>query len=103
MSSEADFLPRHGLDDESLVRLFSWSEEEFLKRTEGSAIRRTGYVGWLRNIAVALGNVNLQQTADPRAVTNALEQRKEHASELVREHVAWALSRHAGSRETTDK
>jgi epoxyqueuosine reductase len=93
-SEEADFLPRQGLDDESLVRLFSWSEQEFLRRTEGSAIRRTGYSGWLRNIAVALGNVDLQKARKPQAVIDALKQRKSHSSALVREHVDWALNRH---------
>ncbi len=52
-SDESDFRVRHGLDQASLVELFAWSEEEFLRNTEGSAIRRTGYEGWLRNIAVA--------------------------------------------------
>lgn len=93
-SEEADFVPRNGLDDESLVRLFNWSEEEFLQRTEGSAIRRTGYAGWLRNIAVALGNVDLQQARHPQAVIDALNQGKNHSSALVREHVEWALKRH---------
>ncbi len=93
-SQEADFLPRNDLDDSALVQLFSWSEEEFLERTEGSAIRRTGYEGWLRNIAVALGNVDLQQSDDPQAVIDALEQRQKHPSALVREHVEWAIERH---------
>jgi epoxyqueuosine reductase len=90
-SGETDFLPRNELDDVSLVRLFAWTEEEFLKRTEGSAIRRTGYTGWLRNIAVALGNVDLSKAADPDAVFAALEGRRHDASALVREHVEWAL------------
>jgi epoxyqueuosine reductase len=93
-SGEADFLPRQGLDDESLVRLFNWSEEKFLKRTEGSAIRRTGYTGWLRNIAVALGNVDMQRARNPQAVIEALKQRFDHPSALVREHVEWALNQH---------
>ncbi|MDO8706781.1 MAG: tRNA epoxyqueuosine(34) reductase QueG, partial [Sulfuricaulis sp.] len=53
---ESGFAPRHGLDAPELVKLFSWTEAEFLKYTEGSAIRRIGYECWLRNIAVALGN-----------------------------------------------
>ncbi len=96
-TEEPDFLPRHGLDAESLVRLFGWSEDEFLKRTEGSAIRRTGYTGWLRNIAVALGNVDLARSDRPDAVIDALRQRSDHPSDLVREHVEWALSRHSGA------
>jgi epoxyqueuosine reductase len=93
-SQEEDFLPRNDLDDSDLVQLFSWSEQEFLERTEGSAIRRTGYEGWLRNIAVALGNVDLQQSENPQAVLEALQQRREHPSALVREHVEWAIERH---------
>lgn len=87
---EADFIPRHGLDGAALVDLFAWSEQDFLSRTEGMAIRRTGYEGWLRNIAVALGNA----PASP-AVLAALTSRADDASALVREHVAWALAQHA--------
>jgi epoxyqueuosine reductase len=73
-----------------LLDLFAWTESEFLSRTEGSAIRRTGYESWLRNIAVALGN------APPRAdIVAALQGRADDASEVVREHVAWALHRQA--------
>jgi epoxyqueuosine reductase len=86
---ERDFTPRHALDQAELVTLFLWSEEEFLARTEGSAIRRTGYEGWLRNLAVGLGNA----PGSP-AVIAALTQRLQHPSALVREHVRWALDRH---------
>ena len=86
---EADFVPRHGLDASSLVDLFTWDEEEFLARTEGMAIRRTGHEGWLRNIAVALGNA-----PSSRAVIAALRARADDQSALVREHVAWALDQH---------
>ncbi len=82
---EADFLPRHGLDTATLIELFAWDEATFLKKTEGSAIRRIGHERWLRNIAVALGNAG---TAKARA---ALVARRDHPSLLVREHVAWAL------------
>jgi len=88
-SGEQDFSPRKGFDASALIELFTWSEEEFLRRTAGSAIRRTGYIGWLRNIAVALGNA-----PTGKAVVSALESRREHASELVREHVMWALRQH---------
>ena len=86
---EQDFQPRNDLQDSELVNLFDWSEEEFLQRTEGSAIRRIGYECWLRNIAVALGNAS--STAP---VINALQHKKHHPSELVREHVEWALVQH---------
>jgi epoxyqueuosine reductase len=90
---EPDFAVRHRLDDVSLVELFAWTEEEFLKRTEGSAIRRIGYACWLRNIAVALGNA-----PSTPAVIAALERRREHPSDLVREHVRWALAQHENVR-----
>ena len=88
---EQDFQPRHGLDAPSLVSLFAWSEEQFLERTAGSPIRRIGYERFLRNIAVALGNAS-----SDAPTLRALRSRAEHPSALVREHVAWALARHAG-------
>ncbi len=94
LSTENDFSPRHSLDNSSLVQLFNWTEEEFLQRTAGSAIRRAGYEGWLRNIAVALGNADCGD-AQHAEVVAALQQRANHGSELVREHVSWALQRQA--------
>jgi len=91
-TGEPDFAPRHGLDAAQLVTLFEWDEEQFLQRTEGSAIRRIGHECWLRNIAVALGNA----PSSP-AVIGALEKRSQHASALVREHVGWALERHGST------
>jgi len=89
-SAEPDFIVRHGLDAAALIDLFAWSEQDFEKYTEGSAIRRIGYECWLRNLAVALGN------APPgEHVVAALRARATHESELVREHVAWALARQA--------
>ncbi|MBC7656432.1 MAG: tRNA epoxyqueuosine(34) reductase QueG, partial [Frankiaceae bacterium] len=87
---EPDFRARNRLDEASLVELFAWTEDEFLSRTEGSAIRRTGYESWLRNLAVALGNAPADDT-----ITLALRARADDASAVVREHVAWALQRHA--------
>ena len=69
--------------------LFRWSEEEFLSRTEGSPLRRAGYERWLRNLAVGLGNA---PSSIP--VLEALKARRDYPSELVREHVEWALARH---------
>lgn len=88
-SEEEDFSPRQKLDATRLTELFAWNEEEFLQKTEGSAIRRIGHERWLRNIAVALGNA-----ATAAAVVAALELRRDHPSALVREHVEWALSQH---------
>jgi epoxyqueuosine reductase len=90
-TAEPDFAPRHSLDGAKLVELFAWSEDEFLKRTEGMAIRRTGYEGWLRNIAVALGNA-----PKSAAAIEALNTRADHPSAVVREHVAWALAKQRG-------
>lgn len=90
---EPDFRARNELDTASLTQLFAWEEDEFLRRTEGSAIRRTGWLGWLRNIAVALGNA-----PTTREVLAALESRREHPAELVREHVRWALEQHESRR-----
>ncbi len=87
--TEPDFAPRHGLDAEQLPALFAWTETEWSDRTTGSALRRTGYEGWLRNIAVALGNA----PTTPQTLA-ALHSRQQHASELVREHVGWALEQH---------
>jgi epoxyqueuosine reductase len=85
-ASLSDFDPRHGLDAACLIELFSWDEDTFLKRMEGSAIRRIGHERWLRNIAIALGNA----PSTPETL-NALKERRDHPSELVREHVEWAL------------
>lgn len=88
-TQQSDFQPRHQLDNAELATLFRWSEEEFLSRTEGSPLRRTGYQNWLRNLAVGLGNA---PSSIP--VLEALQARRDDPSELVREHVAWALEQH---------
>ena len=88
-SKESDFVPREGLDSDDLLHLFSWTEEEFLHRTEGSTIRRTECIGWLRNIAVALGNAPYSEE-----IVTALRVASRHPSNLVCEHVNWALDRH---------
>jgi epoxyqueuosine reductase len=93
-SSLSDFDVRNGLDNASLIELFSWTEEEFNTRMEGSAIRRIGHERWLRNLAVGLGNAAADGKAHPDMVA-ALRARADHPSELVREHVAWALAQHA--------
>ena len=85
-TEEQDFQPRNNLQSEELIALFKWTEEEFLQRTEGSAIRRIGYERWLRNIAVALGNA-------PRSakISQVLNEKKATSSPLIAEHVNWAL------------
>jgi len=91
-AANPDFKVRHGLDAARLVDLLSWTSAEFDSRMRGSAIYRIGYERWLRNIAVALGNA----PTTPE-VLSALAERRDDPSELVREHVSWALARHAGS------
>lgn len=88
-TQEDDFQPRHRLDNTTLAELFMWTEEQFLRRTQGSPIRRTGYERWLRNLAVGLGNA-----PTTIAVVEALRARLEDPSELVQEHVRWALQQH---------
>ena len=90
-TEQGDFQPRHGLDSGGLVELFLWTEAEFLSRTEGSPLRRAGYERWLRNLAVGLGNA-----PSTIPVLEALQARRDDPSELVREHVEWALAQHAG-------
>jgi len=91
-TDEPDFRARNDLDRATLAQLFAWSEEEFLQRTEGSAIRRSGYERWLRNIAIALGNAPTKPD-----VLAALESRSDIDNPVVREHVSWALARHQRS------
>jgi len=83
---EDDFQPRHKLDQRQLIELFAWSEDDFLRYTEGSAIRRIGYQCWLRNTAVAMGNA----PASAR-ILSSLQDRVHQATPLVREHIEWAL------------
>lgn len=87
-SAEDDFHPRHQLEGSELLDLFQWSESTFLERTAGSAIRRTGYRGWLRNLAVALGNA----PPDPRIIA-VLEARRPDLDAMLQEHIDWALAR----------
>ncbi len=93
-STEPDFAVRNGLDNASLIELAHWSEEEFKYRLEGSPIRRIGYHRWLRNLAVGLGNARrelLAQKINTAELDLALQKLLRHPSELVREHVTWAL------------
>ena len=85
---DALFAPRHGLDNPDLVEIFSWSLEQFEKYTSGSPLRRLGYERWMRNLAVALGNGRPSETA-----TRALRSRLGEISDMVDEHILWALER----------
>ncbi|MBT8440702.1 MAG: tRNA epoxyqueuosine(34) reductase QueG [Gammaproteobacteria bacterium] len=90
VSYEEDFMPRQQLDQSTLLELFEWDENSFLKKTEGSAIRRIGYFKWLRNIAIALGN----QEKTPEVIKALQRKKSQTASEMVSEHIDWALQQH---------
>jgi epoxyqueuosine reductase len=93
ITKETDFAVRNGLDDISLIECFNWNEEEFKANMAGSAIYRIGYEQWLRNIAVGLGNAN----NSPQVIAS-LQSRLDGASEMLREHISWALDRHLVAR-----
>ena len=89
-----DFAERHGLGRASLLQLWSWTEEEFEKRHEGSAIRRIGYTRWRRNLAVAMGNALADSDVleiDKCALREALSACLPSSDSLVAEHIQWAL------------
>ena len=90
----ADFDVRPVLDGPRLLDLWAWSEGDFLRCTEGSAIRRIGHERWLRNIAVALGNA-LRASGDAQ-IASALQARRDAATPLLREHIDWALQQAGG-------
>lgn len=87
ITDEADFHPRKQLKDKELLELFAWDETTFLNNTEGSPIRRIGHQRWQRNLAVGLGNANFDQR-----IIDALNGARQHATELVQEHIDWALA-----------
>jgi len=97
LDATPDFAPRHALDTARLIELFAWQEDEYLRRTEGMALRRAGYTRWLRNIAVAIGNAlaDSKTTASASArLVAALKAREAFPDSTVQSHIRWALSRH---------
>ena len=95
LSSVPDFLPRHGLEHADLLTLWSWSEEDFLSKHEGSPIRRIGYESWRRNLAVGMGNaLRSASLADEikEKIMIGLKQVLPSASEMLKEHIEWALA-----------
>jgi len=93
-TKEPDFTPREQLTDQKLLDLFSWTESDFLRHTEGTAIRRIGYESWLRNIAVALGNAKPENKQARQQILLSLNKRKTGASALLAEHIGWAIGQH---------
>ena len=95
LSSAPDFLPRHGLEHAGLIDLWSWSEEDFLSKHEGSPIRRIGYESWRRNLAVGMGNALRSSTLDrdnKEKLIIALREALPSASDMLKEHIEWALA-----------
>jgi len=86
LTAEDDFLPRNELDTAFLMDIFQWTEPEFLKKTEGSAIRRIGHSQWIRNIAIALGNAPFSTKT-----LQLLKTRELDPDEVIKEHVQWAI------------
>ena len=104
-STLADFDSRPALSGQPMAALIGWSEDEFLRRTEGGPIRRIGHVRWLRNLAVGLGNaLRSEATAEAAraAIRQALQARREHPEPMVREHVEWALAEPGATRNAAD-
>jgi epoxyqueuosine reductase len=87
LSYEDDFKARHELDNASLLDLFSWTEKTYLAKTEGSPIRRIGYEGFLRNVAIGLGNAPYSPN-----IASALQAKLDSSTNLVQEHIIWALN-----------
>jgi epoxyqueuosine reductase len=90
-----DFAERHGLGNTTLLQLWSWTEDQFNRRHEGSAIRRIGYSRWRRNLAVAMGNAladSAVSLSDKDFLRQALLSALPSADALVTEHIEWALS-----------
>lgn len=90
-SDEKDFEVRHGLDAAELLDLFNWSEEDFLTKMEGSPIRRIGYMQWLRNISVAIGNIKPVDNKHHQRLVKTLNDKRPAVTPLVQEHIDWAL------------
>lgn len=86
ISKVSDFNPRHSLDDITLIDLWQWTEEEFKQKTQGSPIKRTGYVNFLRNVAIGLGNANKNIS-----YIEQLKQRLGKHNDVLDEHILWAI------------
>ena len=91
-----DWQPRQGLTGSAIAELLGWDEAEFLRRTEGSAIRRIGHGRWLRNLALAAGNAlasGALPATEAQALRQALQAHADHPDAVVREQVAWSLGK----------
>jgi len=93
-SALSDFDVRAPLGEATLLELWRWSEADFLRHTEGSAIRRIGHARWQRNLAVAMGNALRSDLAIELAalIRQALASARDGAGDVLREHIDWALA-----------
>lgn len=87
LTSVEDFAPRNNLDNSSLLELWQWQEADFMKKTEGSPLRRTGYANFLRNIVIGLGNAN----ASEETIAHLQSKLGKH-NDVLDEHITWAIS-----------
>lgn len=94
-SAESAYQPREGLHAPQLIALLALDQNEFRRRFRGSPILRAKRRGFLRNVAVALGNIGSLEAIP--ALISALDDEEA----LVRGHVAWALGR-IGTRAAVD-
>lgn len=92
-STIKDFMPRHNLDSSTLLELFSWSEHEFTQKTQGSPIYRIGYIAWLRNLAIGLGNAPYH----PDIVHKLKTRLQNTQNTLLQEHITWAITEQLAS------
>jgi epoxyqueuosine reductase len=90
-TQETAYLPRQGLHAPELIPLLSLDKDGFNRRFHGSPIMRAKRRGFLRNVAVALGNSKSREAIP--ALSHALDDEEP----LVRGHAAWALGQ-IGSR-----
>ncbi len=92
LTHENDFYPRHKLDKTTLLELYAWTEKQFLDNFQGSPIRRIGYVSWLRNISIALGNYLEKQPYNLKIISALENMLAFYKNEpILSEHIQWAL------------
>jgi epoxyqueuosine reductase len=84
VTSELAFGPRHFAPD--LAKMAQISEEEFREIFRQSPVKRARYSGFLRNVAVAMGNQRSERFRQP------LEKLAQLSEPLIAEHARWALT-----------
>ena len=85
------FAPRPGVAQPELAAEISISQQEFNRKFKDSPFKRAKRRGYLRNVALALGNAR-----DPQAVDVLTAALLYDPEPLVRGHAAWALGQIGG-------